>query len=690
MKNKNILIAIVSFLFFSTNSYAQEPGEWTEPAVHPCFQGITISLKNMGYSKDAGGYRWGIKLTNDKYKLPVSFKFKLSIGEKITSKEGWLATGKLEEGESHSDAHDKFTAWTYSSSSEEWFVYIWDVCFDGMRCGGGDECFAECDKTGGKENQLCGLSEDYKPTPGSNQPSLLSGKASAPNEEEPEDKGPADKWEADDKTGELQVIKKEDGLLVKLEGEKEYRFFKKIGDKTYRHETGKEFDIIKFSTDDKFSYWHNGELQNHYTLVTEDDGESKVRSGIWEGNSSKVKITVTEKGLTYHAISNLEDGSPFYKKISATEYRRYDADGILYSALTLKEDGRLHETFTDKPGSYVKLNELVFVSADEEDKATDKTQPLSFPKYAEWQHSKYSGIRFIALVNDDFLILKDKGVPLSWVYEKISANTYENKGKTSSIIIKFISNARYSFVTNSKTDTVYYQLVSSDLSQDKPKTITQSIPDIDIVGKWQYVGTKEYRELELSIKGDSLYAKFPPYGGKPWLYKKTSQFVYTFKTDSTESVLRYLNNTTISISYQHRNLNTLSYYTRPAAPPIVKQENKPAPVTENKTVIGGCPDLSGEWLSVEDNVYYSGRKSGVSHPVTIKITSVGLVWSSSGQGKYQNCDCKKISATSYRCDYLKSEWKGWYGILTCENNSIFFQEYLPNGIGNIRYKLQRK
>ena len=51
MKNKNILIAIVSLLFFSTNSDAQEPGEWTEPAVHPCYQGIKISVANMGHSK---------------------------------------------------------------------------------------------------------------------------------------------------------------------------------------------------------------------------------------------------------------------------------------------------------------------------------------------------------------------------------------------------------------------------------------------------------------------------------------------------------------------------------------------------------------------------------------------------------------------------------------------------------------
>ena len=435
MKNRNILIAVVSVLLFSTNSQAQEPGDWTEPKDHPCYQGIKISVANMGQSKDPVGYRWGIRFFNAKYNLPVSFKYKLSIGEKVSSKEEWKSVS-IGKGDNYSDAHDKFTAWIYPSSSETWYVYIWDVCFDGMRCGGEDECFAECDKTAGKENQLCGLSEEYKPTPGANQPSLLEGTAVAPEEEPDEDKGPADKWEADDKTGELQVIKKEDGLLVKLGGEKEYRFFKKIGDKTYRHEAGKDFDIIKFSTDDKFSYWHNGELQNHYTLVTEDDGESKVRSGIWTKglSNAKVKITVTKEGLTYHSINSVDDGSPFFKRVSSTEYRLYDRDGILFNALTLKEDGTLHYTFTDKPDSYVKIAELVFLSAEEEEKPTNEEDKYSFKGTTIWKYAFYekeSDIIVTAQINGGLIELVELGWPSPNIhiaklpYKRVAPDKYQ-------------------------------------------------------------------------------------------------------------------------------------------------------------------------------------------------------------------------------------------------------------------------
>ena len=580
MTNKNLLIAVISLLFFNINSHAQEAGEWTVPAVHPCYQGIKISVINMGHSKDPAGYMWGIRFFNDKYNLPVSFKYKLSIGEKVTSKEGWLTVGDLKKGDSYSDAHDKFTAWTYASSSEEWYVYIWDVCFHDMRCGGADECFAECDKTAGKENQLCGLSEEYKPTPGSNQPSLLQGTAVAPEEEqEPEDKGPADKWETDDKTGELQVIKKEDGLLVKLEGEKEYRFFKKIGDKTYRHEEGKEFDIIKFSTDDKFSYWHNGVLQNHYTLVTEDDGESKVRSGLWSKSLSNamVRITVTKDGLTYHYINNSsDDGTPFYKKKSATEYRLYQADGILYDALILQEDGRLHHLFTDKPGSFVKIDELVFRS-DEEDKNNGDN--------SEWKYEHNDKLSKIIAFSEDGLVSSTKGsLPISYFLKKTGENMYERKNIDGSrAVIKFTGNSSflYSFFkSNGKqlgTDGLYI-LVSTE-GEKKPKSTAQSFPTIDIKGKWNYLGIAESTELQLTANGENLFANFTGSGFKDFPFTKIHDYFYTYNTDTTKSSISYINDTTLSISYQHRNLKKLSYYTRPATPPIVKKENKPVTIS---------------------------------------------------------------------------------------------------------------
>ena len=159
MKEKPYLsgLAILFAIVFSfTHSFAQGNGKWSSWESMPCYQGISVSVVNMGHSANAGGYLWGIRLRND-YSKPVTFRYRLSIGEKNESMEGGDAVWKLKPGEIWTDGDDKFTAKLYQSSSAEFNCFIWNVCFGDAKCSGAAGCYAQCDDSKGQENQPCGL-----------------------------------------------------------------------------------------------------------------------------------------------------------------------------------------------------------------------------------------------------------------------------------------------------------------------------------------------------------------------------------------------------------------------------------------------------------------------------------------------------------------------------------------------------
>jgi hypothetical protein len=152
MKKKSYLlvnILLLAFVFTIKSTLAQEPGNWGNWETMPCYQGITVSIVNMGHSKSAGGYLWGIRLKNN-YATPVTFRYRLSVGEKNTSQEGGDVVWKLKPGEVWTDGRDKFTAKLYQSPSTETNCYIWSVSF-----GDVSNCYAGCDVVKGKENQQC-------------------------------------------------------------------------------------------------------------------------------------------------------------------------------------------------------------------------------------------------------------------------------------------------------------------------------------------------------------------------------------------------------------------------------------------------------------------------------------------------------------------------------------------------------
>jgi hypothetical protein len=636
----------------------------------------------MGQGSGDNDYLWGIKFKNN-YDVPVTFKYKLSIGEKITSKYGGNEASLKRKGDQNDtwiDGNDKTTAKLYHTPSEEWYLYIWDVCFDGMRCGGADECFADCDKDKDypKPNQPCGLSSSpsLNAPEINNEPKEMSGKQAGPKKEDDEtpDIGETSNWKRDDETVEVNMGKIGEGIYWKRKKDKQYSFFKKLPDGSYMFDAGKDLYSLKFVSATKVGFYKNNVLENYYTLDGEkedDDGTSKVRSGIWEG-IGKVKITATKEGLVYHTISNLDDGSPFFKRVSATEYRRDDADGIHFCTLKLKEDEKLHYTCSDKPGSYVGMGELSFVSADEETKPTDETNgddKYNFKGTTVWQHPRNESYKIVsAQINNGLIELVELGYPIINIhigklpYKRVAPDTYQeswDKYKIDSLsndFLKFISSdrlvrARYlktwvdtgyykkgkrgkeEFIVTGKKDTFYYNydtltLVATRTIESLPKAISQIVTPADVTGTWRpeskWLVSIESFKVRITPLGEDMLCNFGSGNSEKttYTYKKTSVNTYEYKTDNGNGAigrLVFLSPTRICLSYVYKNYVSIGYYNKGAAT-IVKKvekpviENKPVPVTENKTA-ALSEGLSDEWYG----------EGNLNPPRKLKTTSNGLM-----------------------------------------------------------------
>ncbi|MBL7700661.1 MAG: hypothetical protein JNM14_00305 [Ferruginibacter sp.] len=168
MKKKKLLhLILVAFILLwqQTNTYAQiNAVKWQPWMQHPCYKGLSISVRNMGWAKQAEGYLWGVRFRND-YDTAVTFKFGLTIDtEKI--KGGTSAVYKLKAGDTWTEGADSMTAHIFKTASIDWAVDVGELCFDGMHCGGKNDCYAICDSVEKKINQPCGLEANTAIRPG--------------------------------------------------------------------------------------------------------------------------------------------------------------------------------------------------------------------------------------------------------------------------------------------------------------------------------------------------------------------------------------------------------------------------------------------------------------------------------------------------------------------------------------------
>lgn len=259
------IAAISVFILFATSAVAQKDVKWTEPQPHPCFYGLKISVVNMGFLVY---YNWGIKITNN-YRKAVTFKYKLLVGGKGSNY--YSVAFNLKPGETHTEGTSHFNSISFENNpSTNWSVAITEVCFEGNTCGGKEECYADCDRIQGNENQPCDNNKPKK------EPALMNGIASSPDDQKTSKgyTGAFTEWRQEGKDVKLTIGQNENGIYWKKNANEPPVLFKNIRQGTYRYEVGTDFFIIRFESDNRISFWNNGSLLGYFTKPEEKKNET--------------------------------------------------------------------------------------------------------------------------------------------------------------------------------------------------------------------------------------------------------------------------------------------------------------------------------------------------------------------------------------------------------------------------------
>lgn len=298
-KSSATLIIFIIFLFFTKNIFGQlRDVKWEPWQTMPCYQGISVSVLNMGYGKEAGGYLWGIRIRND-YNIPVRVNYKLTIGEENKISSGFMTSGLLKKGEVWTDGGDVFTANLFKSPSKEYFVALDKVCFDGMKCGGTDECYADCDGVPGKPNQPCGINDNAANKNKKIQPSEI------------------EEWQQENNGQQIKLVKGDNELIETLSNGQSFIFKKIDGDEyKYTSVSGQIEVSIKFINNrtrliHSFKNLSNSSY-NHddfYNRLSSSSVNKKIFAGkvksiegdciIWQGerDNQKFKLKIAADGI---------------------------------------------------------------------------------------------------------------------------------------------------------------------------------------------------------------------------------------------------------------------------------------------------------------------------------------------------------------------------------------------------------
>ena len=343
----NISVVMFVLLGVQLSSQAQlKDVVWSNPMRHPCYKGLTLSVLNMGWSDDVKAYLWGVRIKNN-YTTTVSFRYLLSVGneKKNAAKSYYDAAFNLKPGDTITNGGNVFTAIMFKDAATDWRVMVGDVCFDGMRCGGADDCYAGCDMVMERPNQLCGLSSTASPNDPINkiEPSAAEGTQAGPEKKEAETPGMGETthWIRDDKKVEIEMSKTEKGIYWRRKGDKDYTYFFKVPGGNYRYETEKVFYLLQFASETRVNFLDNGAIVNYYTLVTTDDepktaaeenGSKYFLKGTtvwkWPHSEDNLSFALMDGGL----ITVLEIGQPYpnidkmkatYKTVGSDTYQQY-------------------------------------------------------------------------------------------------------------------------------------------------------------------------------------------------------------------------------------------------------------------------------------------------------------------------------------------------------------------------------
>lgn len=258
----HIVCLIVFSLSIPQTIFSQSPGKWGPWETSTCYQGISFSVLNMGFSKNAGGYLWGIRFKNN-YPAPLQFKYKMTIGEESKTKQGYWQIKKIKPGEVWTEGKDAQSAKMYNSSSGEYFVYFDYVCFGDINCWEDGKCYAECDEESGKPNQPCGFASADKKT------------ANIKSEEEDTLYLKEGKWQSDDKKHNVILEYNEEGLFWRDKDLEKPAIINKIGKGVFGFETN-DGTFLQYVESRRLAYKENGKVKYYFNWKSALDDKDRM------------------------------------------------------------------------------------------------------------------------------------------------------------------------------------------------------------------------------------------------------------------------------------------------------------------------------------------------------------------------------------------------------------------------------
>jgi hypothetical protein len=409
--NKGRLTLFLLLMQLATNCLAQiKDVKWEVWQDHPCYKGISVSVLNMGYSKEAGGYLWGVGFKNN-YAIPVSFEFFLTIGTERWK--GSRSVFKLKPGKTFTDGGDVFTGNLYKTASAEWNVEIGKVCFEGMKCGGAVECYADCDAVQWKPNQQC------EPTDKDNNSAMEGGV-----------------WQSKN-LSKLNIYKLKEAVVA-IDLQSKYQIadiFKQISTNAYRRTYSTMQGNLIYLNAKTIDYFWDSCCHTYYNPVSRFSFD--LSEWVYDRDKTwKYTMIKNDEGLM---MLDIEGGfGQFYKKISANEFGRDSLNWVFTDANHMKLGNKgltFHRVAVKKQNKKVLTGKATSSPTDCIWQSESNNQPYRIKKEGD--------VLLFGDVNGNFGAFDPR-----FGYRKVSEDIYQRIDGHSTWTINFLSSTRYSTSVN--------------------------------------------------------------------------------------------------------------------------------------------------------------------------------------------------------------------------------------------------
>jgi hypothetical protein len=359
MKFRNKIIAVIFTVIIlqlpSAKMLAQM--QYSEEKPVECYLGFTFSWSN--YKNSEGIYVYYFRVFNH-YTKAAKFDCYFTVGGKTLNR-GPIGMVPANGGK-YGDGMNEF------ESGEVPTCVIENVCFEGMKCGGEDRCYARCSTVDEPNEPVipCGMKlkqDETEPKP------VQKNEDGQKKETSVDYSGEYTKWEGEtNKAMSLTIGETEAAIFVKHVSGAAPRIYKAIIPGVYKYDMAQGFMKIEFEGKDRFSLWDNQSLVGYFirpgsaketAKIKPDEEDIIINTGVWKRGSSqgKVKMRMVERAIMFQPISDFKRTEERRSKIATNEYR--DSE---YGVLTVKSPTRIGYKLNG-----IEFDDYEFIAGSEEE-----------------------------------------------------------------------------------------------------------------------------------------------------------------------------------------------------------------------------------------------------------------------------------------------------------------------------------